>query len=511
MATVKTFYTVLTYQSPEVIDWQRAHDVYFSSGSMKDRSAIRKFGKEKDANYANRKDNVTPDDTYDTEVNSQIEKVFTGGRVSRPTLLEDNENYNQDIRDIALDITKGGMNVNHFMEMNAKLAKVMGTTLIITDNVKSEDIPASAADMTRNELPSAQIYTPLDLCVYGKDEHGKLVYLKMPIIDRDVNADIGAAANNITNPKYRVWRRNRGRIEIYDTTNNSHPDLRKTKASDTDDGKETAINRNLKEWPIVECQFNVPEIRWKFANSKDRKVHSIEELNLNIQSWLNEILKNNTFPIWTENAEPGKSGVKKTTGTNVGVVYGKDMERPGWVTPPSDAAEIIMSAIMDKRQQILKNMSSMSAVDDGASADTRKMADERRIEMNERVATYSEIWEMILMNIAIKAFYDEDYKYIVEYNTKFASMTGDIILAETSEAIRLARESGYSPAVAAHLFTKAMEKLHPSDDDLQELLETEFTNMQRNNDNDQDRNGNNLDDGMLDEDQTGNQQGDTGE
>ena len=183
-----TIYTQLDTGSEEVIDWQRAFDTYFTAGMMKDNTAVNKFGKERSANYTLRKCNVAADNTYDTDVNNQVEKVFADGKIARPTLNKDNDGYDKNIDVISADVDKGGTGINAFFEWNAKMARVMGTTLLIADNEKADKLPKTAENITREALPFGSIYTPLDIAVYGKTDTGRLVYVKFPIEEDDVNS-----------------------------------------------------------------------------------------------------------------------------------------------------------------------------------------------------------------------------------------------------------------------------------------------------------------------------------
>jgi len=490
-----TIYTTLDTGSEAVIDWQRAFDTYFTSGKMKDNTAVNKFGKEKSANYTLRKCNVAADNTYDTDVNNQVEKVFAEGKIARPTLNEKSDEYNKEIDTIAQDIDKGGTDINAFFEWNSKLSRVMGTTLLIADNEKASKLPENAENIGRNDLPFGTIYSPLDLSVYGKTETGSLVYVKFPIEEDDINA-FQTPVNNINaSQKYRVYRRNRGRIEIYDTTMSGSPDI--TKSGDGDDGTEQIIRDNLKNWPIVECRTNIPEKKWLFANSKDRKIHSAEALILNMQSFHNEILKNNTFPIWVENVgtKPQKSGQTKSSGVNVGVSYGVGLNAPQWVTPPSDAVEALFESVDRIRKQILVNMNASSAVDDGASSDTRKMADEQKVEQNKRTASMSEIWEMMFMNIALKAFLTgTTYVYKVLYNKKFAFMSGDLLLEEVETKIRLNNAVGLPNNINYMLLKALYQKLDPNDTDLLDAISEAESEIKTNTLENVDADGNVIDD-----------------
>ena len=297
--------------------WTFANNAYKGSDGFLDGSYIDRYPRESDDKYKNRKEIAHYINLFAPKVNRYIGYIF------KSTPMRSSNNLL--IKKIFDDVDYRGNSIDIFISNFAKNAKVKGVNLLLIDGPK--EIGSNLKEQLDNrQLPYFIEIAPERVVKYKLDEFGKFEFVAFSdYIDNSTfeKNEVIEIIRYFDKSEWRIYDKNYNLIEKGE--------------------------HNLGICPILIFSetANFPDV------GEFTQIAFLAKRHFNLLSELDEILRGETFPILTLNAD-NPSDVELKIASDNAIVYQKDMQKPEFIAPPSAPAEIYLKKIKEIENQIDK-------------------------------------------------------------------------------------------------------------------------------------------------------------
>jgi hypothetical protein len=317
--------------------WTLAKEAYEGSGGFDDGSYIDKYPRESDDKYEERQKIAYYENLFAPKVNRYIGYIFK----NTPTRSTSNDL----IKLIFDNADNKGNNIDVFISNFAKNAKVRGVNLLLVDMPK--ELPLTLKEQIQNRaLPYFVEINPERVIEYKIDTTGKFEYV--------------AFEDTIDNSTYQ----NQEIIDIIRYYDKNSWAIFDKEGNVLENG-----SHNLGACPVlIFSETGEFESIGEFTS-----IAKLAKRHYNLLSELDEILRGETFPILTINADT-PSDVEVKIATDNAIAYAKDFNKPEFIAPPAAPAEIYQKRIEDiesKIEKIAYDITSNKAQESGIALDIK--------------------------------------------------------------------------------------------------------------------------------------------
>ena len=412
-----TKYCLITLSALELKEYQAMKAMFYSTDGFKDGTYLNQWPKEKDTTempfYTLRKQSAHYDNVYAPELEAMVTPIFSKNQTrvvtgnARAVKIVEKFVDNPSARDEVMP---------DYMKRLQLSSKNYSSAFLVCDAPK--DRPTTGKDDTNPAfMPYSFYLAPNQTSGYTFNNKGALQSLvyKASLDERsgtDEDEDV-----------YVVWLRlDDGSCVNYKTKDGKEPT------------KEEVIP--LPEFPVKLRELNTREEPNRMAKPRYYSEFMLSRYMYNLSSWVDDNYRKNCFAILTYNGNVGDLAV----GSDTVLQYPEDSLTPSFIAPPVAHLDSMNGQIEAVRLRIKENMNSTAVISSMASGEARKQADVKRIEDMKQEAKELQSDEDWLVNVALSNYVDGEYKYEVNYNTDFESLTvGDSIanyqMAVDSEAV----------------------------------------------------------------------------
>ncbi|MRJ06244.1 MAG: hypothetical protein C6I01_01830 [Epsilonproteobacteria bacterium] len=319
--------------------WEKVIDAYYISGGFYNKSYLQKFPRETDEKFRDRKSIATLEVGIAKDVNRYIGYLFKK--------LPTRETGGSEIAlEIMLDADRRGNSIDVFMQNFAVNAKLRGVGLVLVD--MPIDIPSNYKNqIEQRALPFFQFIPPEKIIEYELNEKGGFKRIKW-------EEEYEPVGGIYTSPQT-IWKEfDEMGWRIY------QPETDKPIKEGT---------HGLGECPVLIFSEDggFPTI------GEFTEIGELAVKHFNLTSQLDDILRQQTFPLLTINTDV-ISGVEIAISTNNALKYGKGFERPGFIAPPPAPAEILQNRIQrieDKIKDITYNIETNRSQESGIALELK--------------------------------------------------------------------------------------------------------------------------------------------
>lgn len=246
----------------------------------------------------------------------------------KESVNEDWGNIENLIDDRKDDIDRKGSSIIEFRKETAELAQLYGHVFVVTDKPSTDRNIVSLAQQKEEGLfPYLTLFHPQDVLNWALDEFGQPYWV---MLRESMNGNIDPFAFNAKNTdmvQYRLWTRTEWIL-----FNSSFEEIGKA-------------NHPCGKVPI-DIVYNKPSKKCRnfLGISEIADIAFITRDIYNKCSELNEIIRNQTFAILTLQ---GKSTDydELSVGTSKALLYPRDSQQPGYISPASENATVLMTQI----------------------------------------------------------------------------------------------------------------------------------------------------------------------
>jgi len=368
-------------------DYVLLKDAYYGEGGFLAGGYLIKHARETDTNYSNRQKISFYENYYANIVNALVDPIFR-----KDQIRDWGKGVNGDmIQNFVDNCDNNGTPLREFMHDSALRSKNLGAIFIAVDNFKEVPNTMQQAVNDRN-FAYAYIIEPEYVEDYTIDRFGHLTMLK-------TKEDIETGDNKKVT-----------RVTIYDDQ----------KIKVTEDNKLISeVAHGLGIIPVVYFPSREGSRKTKAPTSEMEPLARMAKAMYNKQSWLDEILKNQTFSILTI---PDPSAKDLEIGTNNAITYdGTATTAPSYIAPPDGPANTLITEIKRMTENMYRacGLSFIIGTKADTSGESKKWDFER---VNQTLSTFAkrcETAEKSIVELFCKWQNISDSKYSVQYADDF--------------------------------------------------------------------------------------------
>ncbi len=333
------------------------------------------------------------------------------------------------------DVDGAGNDIDTFMKLAALSAKLYGAVFIVVENYQAMDLPDNLADaVAQRKFPYAYTLDPDKVESYSIDKNGRVLAIKFR--DTTVTSTMGKTVERTVYYDTKVW----------SIDENGH-----TVASG-EHGLGVVPVIFFPSQQIKNGELNpVPELY---------SVAGIAAALYNHCSWETEIIRNQTFPVLTF---PSKDAKDLVIGSNNALCYDGDNIKnpPGYISPPSDPAEMIQSQIKLLIQEMYRQ-AGLSFINGQAAQQTSGIARQWEFERtNQRLATFAkrcaQTEKKMMQMFAL--WLGQELKYDVTYSSDFGITDVATELANAQAVLDMGLTPELKVEVAKNVLTSYVPEL----------------------------------------------------
>ncbi len=299
------------------IVWQFANEAFKGVGGFLDGRYIERYPRESDEKYQERQRIAHYVNLFAPKVHRYVGYIFK----NTPT----RSGSNAIIKKIFDDCDNRGDTIDVFMSNFAKMAKVRGCALLLVDAPRSAG-DAFGKQMKGRNFPYFVAIEPERVLRYKMDYFGRFEFIAYSDIVDNSTLENENRQEIIKYFDKTEWR-------IYDT------------------------NYNLLEsgsHDLGVCPVLLFSESGEFPTLGEfTQIAFLAKRHYNLLSELDEILRSETFPVLTLNAD-NPTDVEIKLATDNAIAYQSGMQRPEFIAPPSAPAEVYLQKIKDVEAQIDK-------------------------------------------------------------------------------------------------------------------------------------------------------------
>lgn len=347
------------------------------------------------------------------------------------------------VQEFLQNVDGNNTSIDTFMKRAAIMAKVYGVSFVVVDMPREKTAVNMAELIAGRQYPYLRLMGPDDLLEYGLDKNGRLSYVVFQEID---SIDSGATS-------YRYLRYDRDGWQI---------------TGDDEIGTASGTY-NLGGVPVVPLFSRLLEQKTLKPMPDMEPIAMTAKALYNHCSWLDEILRNQTFPLLTI---PSLDAKEMTIGNNNALGYDPNTAHsPDFIAPPSDPASVLQTQITTLIKEMYR-MASLSFMQSASTADqssgvSRQWEFERT---NQQLANFAanckRAEEQVLQIVA--AWLNSSIEYTVSYPDDFGIVDVEGELQEAQEVLDL----NLTPELKQEVLKKVLAAYCPdvTDERVDELM-----------------------------------------
>lgn len=382
-------------------------DAYFGSGGFLSGGYLTRHKRESDEDYRFRCNNAYYLNYFAPIVNALVDPIF-----KRKPLRDYHGQCEDVVQEFLQNVDGNNTSIDTFMKRAAIMAKVYGVSFVVVDMPREKTAVNMAELIAGRQYPYLRLMGPDDLLEYGLDKNGRLSYVVFQEID---SIDSGATS-------YRYLRYDRDGWQI---------------TGDDEIGTASGTY-NLGGVPVVPLFSRLLEQKTLKPMPDMEPIAMTAKALYNHCSWLDEILRNQTFPLLTI---PSLDAKEMTIGNNNALGYDPNTAHsPDFIAPPSDPASVLQTQITTLIKEMYR-MASLSFMQSASTADqssgvSRQWEFERT---NQQLANFAanckRAEEQVLQIVA--AWLNSSIEYTVSYPDDFGIVDVEGELQEAQEVLDL--------------------------------------------------------------------------
>ena len=418
-------------------DYTLLRDAYFSTGGFANGAYLTKHKRETDEDYRTRQSNAYYLNYFSAIVNALVDPIF-----KRKPLRDYDGGASVLVEKFLKDVDGAGTDITSFMKRAAIAAKTYGIVFIVLDNVSDASDRENVAELLRERaFPYAYIVPPENVDEYGLSDIGGLDFIKFHEIDTITDGTIS----------YRYIRFDREGWAAWGTT------MVKTEGT-----------YSLGRVPVIPLFSHMLEQQTMFPAPELLPIAKTAKALYNHCSWLDEILRNQTFPLLTM---PSLDASELVIGTNNALGYSPDSSHtPAFIAPDSSPASTLQGQIHSLIQEMYRmaNLSFMTGAPSNVSGVARQWEFERTNQALANFAHQCGVAEEQMMQV-FAGWLGTDIEYTVSYPEEFGIVD---IVAELAEA-RAVLELDLADEMREEVLKKVLGAYLPnlSDERFDEIVE----------------------------------------
>lgn len=307
-------------------DYTLLKDAYFGTGGFANGSYITQHKRESAADYGARKKNAYYLNYFAPIINALVDPIF------KKNPLRDYEGgASLLVEEFLKDVDGDGTGIGAFMKRAALMAKIYGVSFIVLDNAADAGEERNLAGVIEaRKFPYAYLVLPEQITDYAIDAQGKLSMIEYRESLHTQNGYITYRSTKFTQKNWSV-------------------------RSDTEPQKEGTHALGIV--PVVPLLSRILETNTIFPSPEFLSIAGVAKEIYNACSWLDEILRKQTFPILTI---PSLDMNDLSIGTHNALGYSSDSSHmPDFIAPPSEPAAILQKQIANLIEEMYR-MASLS-------------------------------------------------------------------------------------------------------------------------------------------------------
>ena len=335
-------------------DYRLIFDAYYGTGGFCSGSYLTRHKREVDRDYTARQENAYYLNYFAPITNALVTPIFkkpaTRDWTGAASLMEK----------FMQDVDGSGTNMAEFMKSAALKAKLYGSCFIIVDNFSTGGDDTMADVLQKRRFPYAYCLAPQQIIDYEADKMGRLSRIEFR--DSKQTSPLGNEYYTMRFDR-QGWRR-----------------------TDSDNSIIEQGTYNFGCVPAVVLMSKNLSGLTLMPPSELLPLAKVNRTIYNLCSWLNEILKNVTFPILTLPSLDAKDVI---VGNNNALGYNPEFSHePDFIAPPSDPANILKEQILNMVQEMYR-MAGLSFVT-GSKTDTSGVSKQWDFErLNQQLADFA--------------------------------------------------------------------------------------------------------------------------
>ncbi len=362
-------------------------DAYYGEGGFLDGSYLSKHKRETTDNYMKRREFAYYNNYFAAIVNALVDPIFR-----KTPLREWDGPAATAIETFTKNVDNAGTDIQSFMAAAAVKAKMLGACFICMD-ASPEVSPTLGDALAKRNIPYAYIVEPEFVTDWAFDNYGNLAMMEFKEPVEAKESDI-------------KWRRIKfTATEITITNDSEQPQI---------------VPHTLGRIPVIFFPARLGSRQTAKPASEMEPLAKCVLAQYNYQSYLGEILRNQTFSILTM---PGSKPSAIEIGTNNALCYDPDVSqgsRPEFIAPPSDPANTLIAQIkaMTEEMYRMAGLSFVTGTKQEASGVSKAWEFERTNQCLANFARRCRSVEIQLLNLFM-LWIKQDGKYDVQYANDF--------------------------------------------------------------------------------------------
>lgn len=413
-------------------------DAYFGSGGFLSGGYLTRHKRESDEDYRFRCNNAYYLNYFAPIVNALVDPIF-----KRKPLRDYHGQCEDVVQEFLQNVDGNNTSIDTFMKRAAIMAKVYGVSFVVVDMPREKTAVNMAELIAGRQYPYLRLMGPDDLLEYGLDKNGRLSYVVFQEID---SIDSGAASCRYLRYDREGWQ-----------------------ITGDDEIGTASGTYNLGGVPVVPLFSRLLEQKTLKPMPDMEPIAMTAKALYNHCSWLDEILRNQTFPLLTI---PSLDAKEMTIGNNNALGYDPNTAHsPDFIAPPSDPASVLQTQITTLIKEMYR-MASLSFMQSASTADqssgvSRQWEFERT---NQQLANFAanckRAEEQVLQIVA--AWLNSSIEYTVSYPDDFGIVDVEGELQEAQEVLDL----NLTPELKQEVLKKVLAAYCPdvTDERVDELM-----------------------------------------
>lgn len=421
-------------------NYQLLKDAYSGSGGFSNGAYLTKHKRESNEDYRFRRETAYYLNYFAPIVNALVDPIFR-----HPPLRDYTGGLDDIIAEFLNDVDGSGMSMDTFMKRAAIVAKVYGVAFIVVDMMQEPSARSMSDVLGRRVFPYLRICGPDEIngSEWGIDKGGNLTYIEFREIAGITDGTI----------QYRYCRYG---LDGWQITG--------------DNLATTSGEYNLGRVPVIPLFSRLLESKTMTPAPDLLPIAKTAKALYNTCSWLDEILRNETFPLLTI---PTLDASELTIGTNNALGYSPDSSHePAFIAPPDGPATVLQA----QRDSMIANMYRMASLSYMQQETTQQISGVARQwefeRTNQQLATFArnigEAEELALQ--VFGRYLGYDIEYTVTYPDDFGIVDVEGELKQAQEVLDL----DLTPELKQEVLKKVVAAYTPDlpDDRFDELMDS---------------------------------------